>query len=614
MTEPATPRPESKYIPLRRPGGFGPHNQPVQKPRNFRATMLRLWRSFGREKRPLLMILFFVLVDAVILLAIPFLTGRAVDKMTGGPGTVPFNEIQLIIVVLLAVYLGDWFFNLLNNVLMAGVSQRIVKELRRSLFAKLQKLPIAYFDTNTHGDIMSRLTNDIDNISSTLSSSTVSLMADVIAIAGSLAAMLLLNPLLTLASLVTAPLVLLLSRTIASRTQVLFKEQQTVLGQLNGYIEESISGLQVVKAFNHEAQVISEFSQTNQALFAVGLKAQIISGYLMPMMNIIGNIGFAVVAVSGGILAVKNLITVGVIASFLGYSKQFTRPLNDVANLFNTLQTAIAGAERIFEVLDTEAETPDQPDAVVLARPRGEIEFQNVSFAYRPGVPVLKNVSFSAKAGSNIAIVGPTGAGKTTIVNLVNRFYDVSGGRIMLDGRDIRTYTRASLASSFGIVLQETYLFASTVRENIRYGRLDASNEEIEQVAAQAGADEFIRKLENGYDTLLAENGSNLSQGQRQLIAIARAILTNPAILILDEATSNVDTRTELKIQQTMVELMRGRTCFIIAHRLSTIRKADLILVIDDGQVVESGSQADLLAKKGTFYKLYQSQYQNIQT
>jgi len=598
-------------IPMRRPGRM--RMMAVEKPKNFTGTLRRLWNFFGSEKKLLLLVLAFVLADSLILLLVPFLTGRAVDFMSPGAGEVRFSSLNAVILVLLSVYLCDLALNFLMNLSVAGVSQRIVKEIRNALFSKLQHLPVSFFDTHTHGDLMSRFTNDIDNISTTISTSTVSLMSDVVSILGSFVMMLLLNLLLTLASLITIPPVVILSKTIAKKTRALFNKQQAVLGKLNGHIEESISGLLVVKAFNHEDQVIEDFAELNRELCAVGQKAQVISGYLMPLVNVLSNIGFAVIAGAGGVMAVKGMITIGVIASFLSYSKQFSRPLNDVANMFNTLQTAMAGAERIFDVLDKPDETADVPDAVALAKPRGEVEFRNVAFSYREGVPVLKKIRFKAKAGSVVALVGPTGAGKTTVVNLLNRFYDVTDGSILLDGTDIRQYTRESLRSCFGIVLQDTYLFSGTVADNIRYGKPDATDGEVRAAAEKAGADDFIRKLEKGYDTPLAESGGSLSQGQRQLVAIARAVLNDPPILILDEATSSVDTRTEMRIQKAMVDLMRGRTCFIIAHRLSTICGADIILVVTDGRIVESGSHETLLAQKGAYCRLYESQFNNTQ-
>lgn len=607
-------RDDPVIIPSLRPGARGRSRGPVEKPKNSKDTLRKLWRYCGGDKKMLSVVFFYVAVDSLILLFVPYLTGRAVDFMTGGKNGVNFVPLHAVILVLLAVYLVDAVLTFFGSFIMAGVSQSIVKRLRTALFAKLQKLPITFFDRTTHGDMMSRFTNDIDNISTTLSQSTVLLMSDAIGITGSFVMMVVLNPLLAFASLITVPLVALLSKTIAAKTQVLFKLQQNALGSLNGEIEECISGLQVVKAFNREEKAIAEFEGINRELLEVGLKAQIWSGYLMPMMNIISNIGFATVAGIGGVLAVKGMITVGTVASFLSYSKQFSRPLNEVANLFNTLQTAVAGAERIFEVFDNQEETPDRPDAVPLERPRGEVEFDDVYFSYHPGVPVLQGVSFRAEAGGTIALVGSTGSGKTTMVNLVTRFYDVDAGRILIDGRDIREYSRESLRRTFGMVLQDTYLFAGTVKENIRYGRLEASDDEIVWAARTANADGFINKLEKGYDTVLSESGENLSEGQRQLIAIARAILANPSILILDEATSNVDTRTEMRIQEAMVRLMRGRTCLIIAHRLSTIRDADVIMVMDSGRIVEKGSHEELLAKKGYYFNLYQSQSRNIST
>jgi ATP-binding cassette subfamily B protein len=479
------------------------------------------------------------------------------------------------------------------------------------LFEKLQKLPISFFDTNLHGDLMSRLTNDIDNISTTFSQNIVSLMSDVIGILGALTLMFVISPLLTLAAMITIPFVFVLSTVITKRTHVLFKSQQKVLGSLNGQIEESISGLRIIRTFNHEEEMVDSFDTINDDLCGVGIKAQVWSGFMMPLMNVISNFGFAVIACFGGILAVQGTVTVGVIASFLGYSKQFSRPLNDVANIFNSLQTAVAGAERIFEILDENEELPDAPDAVEMKSPHGDVEFRNVSFSYDKRNRVLSDVSFTVKAGSTVALVGPTGAGKTTIVNLINRFYDVDEGEILIDGKCVNDYTRSSLRKSFGIVLQDTYLFSGTIRENISYGSPTASEKEIRDAAVMSSADKFIRKLSGGYETMLTESGSNISEGERQLLAIARAILSDPAILILDEATSSVDTRTEIQIQKAMIALMKGRTCFIIAHRLSTIRDADCIMVIDNGKIVESGSHEQLLANKGFYFELCSSQYRN---
>jgi ATP-binding cassette subfamily B multidrug efflux pump len=590
--------------------GGGPSGMaPVVKPKNFKKTMLRLWAYFGRERKMLGIILILVLTDAAVSLAAPYLIGRAIRAMSLGIGAVDFSLLGIIVTVLLVSYLISGIVNFLQGWLMSGVSQRIVYNLRRTLFEKLHKLPVSFFDTHMHGDLMSRLTNDIDNVSTTISQSTTQLLSDSIAIVGSFVMMLILSPLLTLASVITVPLVFLLTRTITSKTKVLFKQQQAELGKLNGHIEESISGIHVVKAFNHEEQVIGRFEEINSGLCKVGIKALIWSGFMMPMMNVISNIGFTAVASVGGYLAVRNIIDIAVIASFLSYSRQFSRPLNNIANTFNTLQTAVAGAERVFEIMDETQEAPDSANARTLEDTQGHVVFEEVAFGYRPDVPVLKNISFNAEAGSNTALVGSTGSGKTTIVNLLARFYEVSDGRILIDGYDIREYTRDSLRKCFGIVLQDTYLFSGTIRENIIYGKLDATDEEIHRAAAMSNADVFIRRLPNGYDTELAESGSNLSQGQRQLLAITRAILADPSILILDEATSSVDTRTELHIQEAMLKLMNGRTSFVIAHRLSTIRDADVIMVIDNGTIVEKGSHKDLVSAEGRYYNLYTSQF-----
>ncbi len=610
---------------MRGPGGFsgpgpnrgfgGPRSvMPVVKAKNFKGTVRRLWYYFGKERKLLSLVFLLVVCSAAIALATPYLIGRAIDAMSGGKGFVSFGPLKSIALILGAIYIVDSTASILQGWLMAGISQKIVQNLRRTIFAKLQKLTVSFFDVRSHGDLMSRLTNDIENISSTISQATIQLLSSCITVTGSMVMMLILSPLLALASLITIPLVFLLTRSVAKRTKVLFKEQQVILGQLNGHIEETISGVQVIKAFNHEEQVIESFEDINEKLCKVGAKAQIWSGFIMPLMNVINNLGFAAVAAVGGLLAVQDLITVGIIASFLSYSRQFGRPLNEIANIFNVLQSAVAGAERVFEILDEQEEDPDISSAIELKWPKGRVQFEEVSFGYREDVAVLKEITFEAAAGSTIALVGPTGAGKTTIVNLLARFYDITSGSIKIDGRDIRSYTRDSLRKCFGIVLQDTYLFSGTIGDNIRYGKLDATQKEVEAAAAMANAHVFIKRLPQGYDTPLTESGSNLSQGQRQLLAIARAILADPSILILDEATSSVDTRTELHIQEAMLKLMKNRTSFIIAHRLSTIRDADIIMVIDNGQIVEKGSHEELLQRGGVYATMYHSQLHHIAT
>lgn len=595
-------------------GNFGRSrvSKVVVKPKNFTGTLKRLWFYIGKEKNTLLFIFLFIIADSLLTLLGPYLIGISIDTMSNPNGFVNFEKLELIVIMLILVYITSGVLNFLQGWLMAGVSQQIVMNLRKTLFAKLQVLPIAFFDIHSHGELMSRLSNDIDNVSSTISQSTTQLLSGFITIMGSLVMMVILSPFLTVVNVITALLVLLLARVIASQTSKLFKEQQAQLGSLNGLIEETISGIEVVKAFNHEEKVIAEFDVVNMKLCEVGLKAQIWSGFLMPLMNVINNLGFALIAMIGGILAIKDVITIGVIASFLSYSRQFTRPLNDLANIFNVLQSGVAGAERVFEIFDQQEEAADLPNAVVLENPKGNVVFENVDFGYRPDVPILKNVSFSSDEGSSTALVGPTGAGKTTIVNLVTRFYDVTSGKILIDGRDIREYTRDSVRKCFGIVLQDAYLFSGTIKENIKYGKPDATDEEIKTAAKMANADAFIQLLPKQYETLLSENGGNLSQGQRQLLAIARVILAKPSILILDEATSSIDTRTELHIQDALLKIMQGRTSFIIAHRLNTIRDADVILVIDHGEIMEKGSHDHLMNQQGIYYHMFSDQFKNI--
>ena len=552
------------------------------------------------------------MISAGISLFVPYWIGRTVDTLEWRQ--VDLSLLHWLVIILAVVYVADGIAALLQGWMMAGISQRVVRSLRESLFRKLNKLPISYYDTHTHGDMMSRVTNDIDNVSTSISQSTTQLMSGVITITGSFVMMLVLSPILTLAACVTIPLMYLLTKTIATRTRVLFREQQKHLGRLNGHIEESISGNLIVKAFNHEEEVISTFDEINGRLYESGRKAQIWSGFLMPIMNVINNLGLTSVAIVGGVLAVNGSITVGVIAAFISYSRQFTRPLNDLANIFNIFQSAVAGAERVFQVIDESEEAADKPGALSLSQAKGEVRFERVSFGYKKESPILNDISFEARAGSHIALVGPTGAGKTTIINLLTRFYDVKSGRITIDGTDIRHFTRESLRNTFGIVLQDTYLFTGTIKENIKYGRLDATDDEVVQAAKMANAHYFITRLPNGYETILSESGGNLSQGQRQLLAIARAILSDPAIMVLDEATSSVDTRTELAIQNAMRTVMAGRTSFMIAHRLSTIREADTIMVIDDGRIKERGSHEELMNLNGQYRHMYESQFKNVQT
>ncbi len=587
--------------------------QKVIKPKDFKGTMRRLYGYFKKEKKLLFLILVFVLIDSLIVMSIPYIIGSCVNIIADSQGKLQLSMLIKLTMILGGAYIADGIISFIQSWVMAGVSQRIVKNMRSCLFQKLHALPISFFDTHSNGDIMSRLSNDIDNISGVIAQSTVQLFSGFISIIGTLVMMLILNPILTLVSLITVPLVFALTKTIAKKTKKLFKEQQEYLGALNGHIEESISGLEVVKAFNHEETLIEDFKKVNDNLCKVGIKAQIWSGFLMPIMNVINNMGFIAIAWIGGILAVKEVINVGLITSFISYSKQFTRPLNDLGNIFNNLQSAVAGAERVFEILDEKEEERDIDKAVYLEDAKGEVFFENVTFGYNKEQAILKDVSFKVKPGQSVALVGPTGAGKTTIVNLLTRFYDVDKGNIYIDGINSKDYTRDSLRKVFGIVLQDTYLFSGTVKENIRYGRPDALEEEVIRAAKLANAHGFITRLPKGYETILEESGGNLSQGEKQLLTIARAILAKPSILILDEATSNVDTRTELKIQKAMAEVMKNRTTFIIAHRLSTIRDADRIMVVEDGAIVEEGSHKELMDIKGRYYDMYNKQLRKEQ-
>ncbi len=587
------------------------HNGPeeVPKPKNARDTLRRLWRYLWEYKLGICLVLLLVAITAVFHLLGPYLMGKAIDDYI-----IPrdLGGLLRIILVMALIYILTSLFTWLQSRTMINVSQTVVRNMRKDAFDKLQELPVSFFDTRSRGDIMSRLTNDIDLINNALSSSVTQIFSSVITLVGALTLMLRLSPLLTGISMITVPVMFITTNIVTRRTRRYFEEQQKVLGALNGFVEESISGQKVVKAFVREAEEIERFEATNVVLRDVGTKAQIYSGIMGPLMNMLNNAGLAIVAGAGGWLAAQHIITVGTIVVFINYTRQFTRPLNELANQFNTIQSAIASAERLFEVMDEGPEPSDPPDAVELKDPRGEVEFQNVSFSYNSDEPVLKEVSFHAHPGQTMALVGPTGAGKTSIVNLLTRFYEPDEGDIFIDGYNIRRVTRRSLRSCLGVVLQDTYLFSESVKDNIRYGRLDATDEEVKMAARLANAEQFILSLPDGYDTILSEDGGDLSQGQRQLLAIARAILADPAILILDEATSSVDTRTERQVQEAMLKLMEGRTSFVIAHRLSTIRQADMILVIDDGQIIERGNHMQLLEQRGFYYNLYMSQFASI--
>ena len=593
------------------PGGpGGPHGRgamPVRA-KDAKGTMKRLLKYVSEQLPRVILISVLCAITALITILTNRIAGIAIDDYIAVGDMAGLAKLCL---GLLAIYVVNVACSYLQNTNMIIVAQKTSFKLRKDLFAALSRLPLKYFDSHSSGDIMSRLTNDVDNISNTLSQSVTQLFSGIINIIGTLAAMLLLSPLLTLISLIAIPVMLLITRAIAKISRRFYREQQKNLGELNGYIEEMVSGQKVIKLFSREEANKADFSGINNRLRLSGTKAEIIAGVMGPFMNMINNITYLIVAVAGGYLVINSVtgaITVGVVFSFLLYMKNFARPISEIANLFNTIQSALAGAERVFQVMDEEPEQ-DAPEAKDVTDIEGNIEIQDVTFSYIPGKPVLKHATITAKKGEQVAIVGPTGAGKTTIISLLTRFYDKDSGQILIDGKPIESITRNSLRRTVGMVLQDTYLFSESVRENIRYGRLDATDEEVERAARMANAHSFIIHLPQGYDTVLADNAGNISQGQRQLIAIARAILADPCLLILDEATSSIDTRTEIKIQDAMLKLMEGRTSFIIAHRLSTIRNADKILVINAGEVVEQGTHDELLAKNGFYANLYNIQF-----
>ena len=546
-----------------------------------------------------------VALTSALSLITPNLMRRAIDDYITAKdlGNLARTVGLMALIYVLAVA-GSWA----QSIWMIRITQRAIRNIRRDLFDKLQILPLRYFDARPHGELMSRLTNDTDLISNALGESIIQFIGSMLLVTGALIIMFGMNWRLTLVSFVTLPFVLVVTWLIGRATRTRFIDRQQALGELNGLIEETINGQRVVKICRHEAAIRQQFTTHNQALKHTGLKALIVIGLMGPVMQVFRNIGFAIL-VSGGIWMVTlDLATVGTIAAFLTYSDYFNRPIHQLANLYGSIQSALAGAERVFAVLDEAPEPADAPEALELAPVRGKVEFVQVDFSYVPGVQVLSEVSFHAEAGQTVALVGATGAGKTTMINLLTRLYDIDAGAISIDGYDIRNLRLASLRRSLGIVLQDTILFADTVRENIRYGRLEASDAEVEAAARLADAESFIVHLPHGYDTVLSDAGGSLSQGQRQLIAIARIMLADPSILILDEATSSVDTRTELHVQKAMYRLMQGRTSLVIAHRLSTIRQADRILVLDHGRVVEQGTHADLLEQKGAYYRLYHGQ------
>ncbi|AKL96285.1 ABC-type multidrug transport system, ATpase and permease component [Clostridium aceticum] len=626
-------------------GGRGPGSgfamgRPVEKATDFKNSLKRLMGYLKPHRAKLMMVFFLAILSTVFNILSPKFMGAATNKIAEGlmnrmsyftnieaaiergadiefidqlraqpvPG-IDFNYIWQIVLVLIALYVISSLFNFATGYMMAGVAQKTVYKMRKDANAKLARLPLKYFDSHTHGEILSRITNDLDNVGSTLQQSLTQLITAIVTLVGVTIMMLSISPVLTLIAIITLPLSAAVTVAVAKKSQRLFAARQAVLGELNGHAEEMYTGHKEVKVFGHEKRSIDEFDEINERLYDAGWKAEFISGIIMPLLNFVNNIGYVLICVVGGIFVAIQRIQIGDIQAFIQYARQFTHPIVQTANITNIIQSTVASAERVFNLLDEVEEIPDKEDAKIIEFPRGEVSFQHVQFGYKEDNILIKDMNIEVKKGQTIAIVGPTGAGKTTLVNLLMRFYEIKGGNITIDGTDIRDLRRGNLRNMFGMVLQDTWLFSGTIRENIAYGRQSASEEEIVAASKAAHADYFIRRLPEGYDTVLDEEASNISQGQKQLLTIARAILANPAILILDEATSSVDTRTEVLIQKAMARLMEGRTNFVIAHRLSTIRGADLILVIDHGEMIEQGTHQQLLEKNGFYADLYNSQF-----
>ena len=600
------------------PMGGGPMGGVGEKAKNFKRTMKTLINYLKPYRIAIITVLIFAIASTGFAIVGPKILGNAttklfeglVSKVTGVPGAaIDFDYIGGIVMLLLGLYLISSIFSFVQGYIMSGVAQRVSFNMRKALSEKINRMPLKYFDTKTHGEVLSRVTNDVDTVSQTLNQSLSQIVSQPIMMIGILVMMLSISWLMTLATLLILPISMLMISFVVKRSQKYFKKQQEYLGHVNGHVEEIFGGHTIMKAFNGEERAVKTFNEMNDTLYHSAWKSQFLSGMMMPIMTFIGNLGYVVVSILGGWLAVKKAIQVGDILAFIQYVRQFTQPVAQVAQIANTLQSTAAAAERVFEFLDEAEEMPDTKNPVTLQDVEGSVTFDHVHFGYNPDKLIIHDFSAEIKPGQRVAIVGPTGAGKTTIVKLLMRFYEISSGTVTVNGHDIKEYTRDDLRKMFGMVLQDAWLFNGSIMENIRYGRLDATDEEVIEAAKMAYADHFIHTLPDGYHRVLNEETSNISQGQKQLITIARAILADPKILVLDEATSSVDTRTEVLIQKAMENLMHGRTSFIIAHRLSTIRNADRILVMNDGDIVEQGNHEELLAQNGFYATLYNSQF-----
>ena len=602
-------------------GGHGPMGRGAmmmkgEKARDFKGTMLKLIRYLSSYKVAIIVVLVFAIASTTFSIIGPKILGMATTKLfegvlnqIAGTGTIDFGYIGNIILLMTGLYLISSLFNFIQGWIMSGVSMDITYRFRKDISEKINCMPLKYFDRVSQGEVLSRITNDVDTVNQTLNQSLTQIITSVITLVGVLVMMLTINVWMTLVALTMVPLSMLIINLVISKSQVYFKQQQDYLGHVNGHVEEMYGSHIVMKAFNGEGKSIRKFDGYNNPLYDSAWKSQFFSGIMMPVMMFVGNLGYVGVSILGGYLAARNAITVGDIQAFIQYVRTFTQPITQIANISNVLQQTAAAAERVFEFLEEDEETPDTENPVLPQSVEGTVEFKHVQFGYSPDKIVIKDFSAVARPGQKVALVGPTGAGKTTIVKLLMRFYDVNQGEILVDGHDIREFTRGDLRRMFAMVLQDTWLFNGTIMENIRYGCFDASDEQVIAAARAARVDHFVRTLPDGYNMVLNEEASNVSQGQMQLLTIARAILADPKILILDEATSSVDTRTEILIQRAMDELMHNRTSFVIAHRLSTIRNADLILVINEGDIVEQGTHAELLARGGFYTELYNSQF-----
>ena len=606
----------------RGPGGHGSRMAPGEKAKDFKGTMKKLLEELNAFKVGLIAVLIAAIASAAFSIVGPKILGKVttkifegiVDKISGTGTGIDFDAIGKILLFLIGLYIVSALFQLMQSYIMSGVSQKMCYNLRTKLISKVNRMPMNYFESRTNGEILSRFTNDIDTLGQSLNQSVTQLITSVTTVIGILIMMLSISVQMTLVALLVLPVSGALIGGVVKRSQRYFKSQQEYLGHVNGQVEEVYGGHNIVKVFNREKKSIEEFDKMNGKLYESAWKSQFLSGLMMPIITFVGNLGYVGVSIMGGWLAIKKTIEVGDIQSFIQYVKNFTQPIAQLAQVSNMIQSTVAAAERVFEFLDEEEEDQTVPNPVKLEGLKGSVQFENVHFGYNPDKIIINDFSVNIKPGQKVAIVGPTGAGKTTMVKLLMRFYDVNSGAIKIDGQNIKEFNRTELRDMFGMVLQDTWLFNGSIKENIRYGKLDASDEEVIKAAKAAHVDHFIRTLSGGYDMELNEEASNVSQGQKQLLTIARAILADPKILILDEATSSVDTRTEVLIQKAMDNLMEGRTSFIIAHRLSTIRDADVILVMKDGDIIEQGNHEELLAAKGFYYNLYNSQFEKEET